>query len=46
VNLTSLERFMSRITRMTIVDSVSTGLALFAAPNVRRTDRMLRRPKS
>lgn len=44
--LTSLDRFMSRSTLMTMVDSVSLGLARLAAPNVRRTDRMFLRPKS
>lgn len=46
LRLTSFERFMSLRTLMTMVDSVSLGLARLAAPSVRRTDRMLRRPKS
>ena len=43
---TNLERFMSRRPRMTIVGSVSLGFALFEAPSVLNTERMLRRPKS
>ena len=43
---TSLERFMSRNTRITIIGSPSSGLALLNAPKVRNTDRMFRRPKS
>ncbi len=44
--LTSLDKFMSLRTLMTMVDSVSLGLARLAAPSVRSTDRMFRRPKS
>lgn len=44
--LTSFERFISLRTLMTIVSSLSVGLALFAAPRVLSTDRMLRNPKS
>lgn len=43
---TSLERFMSFRTLLTMVDSVSLGLERLAAPRVRRTDRMFRKPKS
>ena len=43
---TSLDRFMSRRTRMTVVLSLSFGYFLFTVPRVRSTDRMLRRPKS
>lgn len=46
VRLTSFDKFMSLRTLITIVDSVSLGLARLAAPNVRRTDRIFRRPKS
>lgn len=44
--LTSLERFMSLRTLITMVDSVSLGLDLLAAPRVRSTDRMFLSPKS
>jgi len=37
---------MSRRTRMTIVASLSSAFARFAAPSVRNTDKMLRSPKS
>ena len=43
---TSLERFMSLRTLMTMVLSVSPGLALLLAPNVLSTDKIFLRPKS
>ena len=43
---TSFERFMSRRTLITHTVSGSSGLARLKAPNVRNTDKMLRRPKS
>lgn len=42
----SFERFISRRTLITIVLSLSLELTLLAAPKVRSTDRMFRRPKS
>lgn len=42
----NLDKFMSRKTRITIVDSLSLEFSRLAAPNERRTDRMLRKPKS
>ena len=44
--LTSLERFMSLSTLITVVLSLSCGLARLAAPSVRKTDRMFLKPKS
>ncbi|TNN79752.1 hypothetical protein EYF80_009985 [Liparis tanakae] len=44
--LTNLDKFMSLRTLMTMVDSVSLGLARLAAPRVLSTERMFRRPKS
>lgn len=43
---TSLERFMSRSTLMTMLDSVSEGRARFMAPSVLNTDKMFLKPKS
>lgn len=43
---TSLDRFMSRRPRITIVCSGSSGFALLTPPSVRRTERILRSPKS
>jgi len=42
----SLERFISRRTLITMVLSLSLELTLFAAPKVRSTDKIFRRPKS
>lgn len=44
--LTSFERFMSLKTLITMVLSVSFGLALLLAPRVLKTDRIFLRPKS
>ena len=43
---TSLDRFMSLRTLITMMDSGSLVFARLAAPSVRRTERMLRSPKS
>lgn len=43
---TSLDRFMSRSTRMSTITSLCVGLARLVEPHVRSTERMLRRPKS
>ena len=45
-SLTNLDKFMSRRILMTVVLSLSLGFCRLLAPRVRKTDKMLRKPKS